>query len=114
MSESELEAWKCALKFSNLTFYEDYNKAAFPASGILDLIDETRQRLGEKIDYESLKVEEWDTPEKRMGFALLISNGSSPFSDSGIKEFARYCCEVKDQKAFDCMIWVVKDMQDEL
>jgi len=76
------------------------------------LVHEIRRKLGDEIDYESLKENEWDTPEKRMGFALLISNDSSPFSNSGIKKFAEYCREMKDHRAHECISWILEDIQD--
>lgn len=98
-SEDLLKAYKEALRFSNLSTYEDYNKHHYPASSIMDVIFHSREKLGKYIDYDILQEEEWNTAEKRLGFALCISQSSHPFEDSGIKKFAKYCIEVNDEIA---------------
>lgn len=112
MSESKVEALEHALKFSDIFYFEQHCKTTFPGSEIWDLVHKNRRILGDVIDYESLKEKEWDTPEKRMGFAILISNETSPFSDSGIKKFAEYCIEIGDREVYERISWILEDIQD--
>ena len=111
-TEKLLEAYKVALRFSDLNFYEDYNTHEWPASSIADLIDHTREKLGTHIDYDALRDEDWNNPVKRLGFALLISKTAHPFSPLGIKKFVCCCREVNDQVALDEIKSALLDLEE--
>ena len=111
-TEELLEAYKAALEFSDLNFYEDFNTHDWPASSIADVIYHTREKLGTHIDYDALRDEDWNNPVKRLGFALLVSKTAHPFSPLGIRKFERYCREVNDQVALDEIESVLLDLEE--
>lgn len=111
-TESLLKAYKAALRFSDLGLYEDYSMHTWAASSVEDVIEHNRMKFGEYINYDMLQEEEWDTADKRLGFALLISQTCHPFTPSGIKKFANHCLAVNDEIALNEIKSVLSDLDE--